>query len=306
MKEYDICKKFTQREVNAKYFSNMLKYDPFNYSFSKTAQFVEAEVIPDTFMCRKSYDAEINLIQKIYRHWWIPFTYDNIIECPILNAIKKDTGTVDIQTSPDSSFVLYRYSKWNRLPLNSLSSLNGVKISPYKLLKGLFPTTTITALNKDHTMESFFNSNLFNAILTLSIALESKYSITKYLMYLYTEYKDNSLEDLINTKHVKEDLKLKKPLNLKYSFATIFNHTYIYPNLENILPWSGIFGVDMYNAWLGNGNFQVAGVILESDLISSSILLSFIQYITFSIEILYHIFNMKDFTLQKELFTFLK
>ena len=307
MREYDICKKFTQREVNAKYFSNMLKYDPFNYSFAKTAQFVETDVLPKTFMCTKNYNAEIDLIDKIYEHWKLPLEFKDNIECPILETIKRSTGTIDIRIFPDTSFPLYTYTKWERLPSYSLSSLNGIKISPYKLLKVLFPTTLITGLNKDAVMDSFFNSNLFNAILTLSIALESKYSITKYLMYLYTEYKDNSLEDLITTKHVKENLKLKKPLNLKYFFSTIFNNTYIYPNLHSIIHWLSIpdLDLDMYNSWLGSSSVKVVGALSGDDSISSSILLSFIQYITFSIEILYHIFNMKDSTLQKELFTFL-
>ena len=169
MQEFDICKKFTQREVNTKYFSNMLKYDPFNYSFTKTAQFVEAKSLYDTFMCSRNYGAELNLLNKIYEYWEIPLEIKDNIDCPILKTIKSSTGTLDIRIFPDTQFTLYAFPKWKSLPLNSLSSLNGVKISPYNLLKGLFPSKVITTFNKDMTMESFFNSNLFNAILTLSI-----------------------------------------------------------------------------------------------------------------------------------------
>ena len=140
MQEFDICKKFTQREINTKYFSNMLKYDPFNYSFTKTAQFVEAKSLYETFMCSRNYSAELNLLNKIYKYWEIPLEIKDNIDCPILKTINSSIGIIDINILPDTQFTLYDFPKWKSLALNSLSSVNDVIISYYNLLKVLFPS----------------------------------------------------------------------------------------------------------------------------------------------------------------------
>lgn len=289
---------YTQRELNSVYFSNAIKYDPFNYSFKKTIKL--SKDANKGFMSKRSMIDEFTIAQKIHENWGVTFNpNDHIVLSPFLDKVTALSLNFDDYNNKaiQSPSRLGTPTQNVFLDLKICNSLNGVQLDHYKLLTNAFP-------NKAHRwtdalFTTFKKSNLFNAFTRLTIALDSKNSISKYLLYTFTQYKDTDLEDLINTKHLRDALNIKDT-NISLIFDNVFNQCNILCNLKS--KESQISVGERMNEIFFWANDVPSSITLNNEEHRERLsILGAFQYIMFGIEVLYHIYNMTDITLQETL-----